>query len=358
MGHLDGGHGCQPAQRRSLASIKEGRAIDWKSSTILVTGGTGSFGRRFAELLLREYQPRKLVIYSRDEWKQHEMRMAGFDQSNVRYLIGDVRDGARLRRALQDVDVVVHAAALKQVPACEYNPIEAVNTNINGALNIIDAALDCRVRRVLALSTDKATAPVNIYGATKLVAEKLFAQANAYSRGEPHTLFSCVRYGNVLGSRGSVLPLFQNQRDTVGRLTLTDRRMTRFWMTLDEGARFVASAIEQMAGGEVFVPKLPAVRTLDLARTIAPDCPLDVIGLRPGEKVHESLIAPDEAQLTLDVGDRYIILPTQAARSMQGWLKVGKRVPEGFHYTSETAERRMPSAELLAPYLPEVPAYA
>jgi len=308
--------------------------------------------------VLREYTPRKLIIYSRDEWKQHEMRTGGFDHPHIRYFLGDVRDATRLHRAMQGVDVVVHAAALKQVPACEYNPIEAVNTNINGALNVIEAALDCGVGRVLALSTDKATAPVNIYGATKLVSEKLFAQANAYSRGEPHTLLSCVRYGNVLGSRGSVVPLFQQQRDTVGRLTLTDKRMTRFWMTLDDGVRFVTRAIEDMAGGEVFVPKLPAVRTYDLARMIAPECPIDVIGLRPGEKVHESLISADEAPLTVDVGERYIILPNQPARSMQRWQERGRRVPEGFHYSSEMAERRMPSSELLAPFMPEAPAYA
>ncbi|HRX86411.1 MAG TPA: UDP-N-acetylglucosamine 4,6-dehydratase (inverting) [Phycisphaerae bacterium] len=339
-------------------SIREDRAIDWTSATILVTGGTGSFGRRFIDLMLRDYQPRKIIIYSRDEWKQHEMRTAGYDHPNLRYFIGDVRDVDRLRRATQGVDLVVHAAALKQVPACEYNPIEAVKTNINGAMNIIEAALDSRVRRVLALSTDKATAPVNIYGATKLVAEKLFAQANAYSRGEPHTLFSCVRYGNVLGSRGSVLPLFQQQRDTVGRLTLTDRQMTRFWMTLDDGVKFVAHAVEQMVGGEVFIPKLPATRIVDLAKAIAPDCPLDLIGLRPGEKLHESLISPDEALLTLDVGDGYVLLPNQPARSVQRWVDRGRKVPAGFHYTSETAERRLPSAELLAPYMPEAPVYA
>jgi UDP-N-acetylglucosamine 4,6-dehydratase len=328
--------------------IKEDQAIDWNSSTILITGGTGSFGRKFAEVILRDHNPRKLIIYSRDEWKQHEMRTAGFDAVNVRYFIGDVRDANRLHRAMQGVNVVVHAAALKQVPACEYNPIEAVNTNINGACNVIEAALDRGVRRVLALSTDKATAPVNIYGASKLVAEKLFAQANAYSGGETHTLFSCVRYGNVLGSRGSVVPLFLRQKELGGHITLTDRWMTRFWITLEAGVRFVASAIEQMAGGEVFVPKLPAVRIEDLARAIAPDQPIDVIGVRPGEKVHESLIAEDEAQLTLDLGDRYVILPAQPARSMQRWIERGQRVPEGFHYTSETAEQRMPSSAMLA----------
>ncbi|MCB9850408.1 MAG: UDP-N-acetylglucosamine 4,6-dehydratase (inverting) [Phycisphaerales bacterium] len=328
----------------------EDRTIDWRSSTVLVTGGTGSFGRKFSEILLREYHPKKLIIYSRDEWKQHEMRSNGFGQYNVRYFLGDVRDANRLHRAMEGVDVVVHAAALKQVPACEYNPIEAVNTNINGARNVIEAALDTDVKRVLALSTDKATSPVNIYGATKLVAEKLFAQANSYSREPNPTLFSCVRYGNVLGSRGSVVPLFHQQRKKGGHLTITDRRMTRFWITIEEGARFVASSIEMMAGGEVFVPKLPSLNVVDLAKTIAPECDIDVIGLRPGEKVHESLIAPDESQLTVDAGDRYVILPAQPARSMQRWIEGGQRVAEGFHYSSETAEQRLPSREELAQY--------
>ena len=322
--------------------------LDWHQSTVLVTGGTGSFGREFCRVMLDQYQPKKLIIYSRDEWKQHEMRSQGFDDPCIRYFIGDVRDAKRLHRAMNGVDVVVHAAALKQVPACEYNPIEAVNTNINGACNVIEAALDCQVRRVLALSTDKAAAPVNIYGATKLVAEKLFAQANAYSSQDHHTLFSCVRYGNVMGSRGSVVPLFRRQQENGHRLTLTDERMTRFWITLDEGVRFVTTSIEMMAGGDVFVPKLPAVRIMDLAREVAPDCEIDVIGVRPGEKVHETLISEDEAALTVDVGDRYVILPTQAARSMQRWIEVGQRVPVGFRYTSETAECRMPSADVLA----------
>ncbi len=324
------------------------QALDWRRSTVLVTGGTGSFGREFTRIMLDEYHPKKLIVYSRDEWKQHEMRTQGFDHPNVRYFIGDVRDLNRLHRAMNGVDVVVHAAALKQVPACEYNPIEAVNTNINGARNVIEAALDCRVKRVLALSTDKAAAPVNIYGATKLVAEKLFAQANAYASQDHHTLFSCVRYGNVMGSRGSVVPLFRQQQANGRRLTLTDERMTRFWITLEEGVRFVTSSIELMAGGEVFVPKLPAVRVVDLAREVAPDCEIDIIGVRPGEKVHEILISEDEAGLTVDMGDRYVILPTQAARSMQRWIEGGERLPAGFRYTSETAESRMPSAGVLA----------
>jgi UDP-N-acetylglucosamine 4,6-dehydratase len=328
--------------------IMDEQALDWHASTVMVTGGTGSFGREFARIMMREHHPRKLIIYSRDEWKQHEMRTQGYDHPDLRYFIGDVRDQARLHRAMSGVDVVVHATALKQVPACEYNPIEAVNTNINGACNVIEAALDCKVKRVLALSTDKATAPVNIYGATKLVAEKLFAQANAYASRDHHTLFSCVRYGNVMGSRGSVVPLFRKQHENGQPLTLTDERMTRFWITLDQGVRFVASAIEQMAGGEVFVPKLPSVRVIDLAREVAPDCRIKIIGTRPGEKVHELLISEDESALAVDMGDRYVILPTQPARSMQKWIEGGQRLPAGFRFTSETAEERMPSAEILA----------
>src|SRR5665213_1967716 len=226
--------------------------MKWSDLTVLVTGGTGSFGKKFAETMLKEYRPKKLIIFSRDELKQHEMRLAGFDHESLRYFIGDVRDRDRLRRAMNGVDIVVHAAALKQVPACEYNPIEAIATNIDGAKNVIEAALDCGVQKVLALSTDKAVNPVNLYGATKLVAEKLFVQANSY-RGNGPTRFSCVRYGNVVGSRGSVIPLFLTQR-TSGRVTVTDARMTRFWITLDQGVRFVIRCIEQMHGGEVFVP--------------------------------------------------------------------------------------------------------
>src|SRR6185312_15515196 len=231
--------------------------MNWNGKTVLVTGGTGSFGKKFAEVMLREFHPRKLIIFSRDELKQHEMRVAGYDHPSLRYFIGDVRDSVRLRRAFEQVDVVIHAAALKQVPACEYNPIEAVETNINGARNVIDAALDAGVAHVLALSTDKAVNPANLYGATKLVSEKLFVQANAYS-GTRRTRFSCVRYGNVVGSRGSVIPLFRQQRKS-GRVTITDPRMTRFWLTLDQGVRFVIGCIEGMHGGEVFVPKIPSM---------------------------------------------------------------------------------------------------
>ena len=252
--------------------------MNWADSSILITGGTGSFGRAFAEITLRDLGPKKLIIFSRDELKQYEMRVGGFDDPRLRYFIGDVRDADRLRRAVSGVDVVVHAAALKQVPACEYNPIEAVMTNVMGARNIIDAVLDTGVKKVLALSTDKAVNPVNLYGATKLVAEKLFVQANAYSGTGP-TRFSCVRYGNVVGSRGSVIPLFLKQRGT-GNVTVTDPRMTRFWITLDQGVRFVIRCIEEMHGGEVFVPKIPSMNIMDLVKTVAPECDVDVIGIR------------------------------------------------------------------------------
>lgn len=279
----------------------------WDGLTVLITGGTGSFGRKFVEVMLRDYTPKKLIVYSRDELKQHEMRIGGFNDAHLRYFIGDVRDQTRLYRAMQGVDVVIHAAALKQVPACEYNPLEAVKTNIDGARHIIDAAIDAGVQNVLALSTDKAVSPVNLYGATKLVAEKLFVQANAYS-SQAGTRFSCVRYGNVVGSRGSVVPLFKEQRRT-GVVTLTDERMTRFWITLEQGVRFVIRSLELMKGGEVFVPKIPSMRLIDLAKVIAPDCEHKIIGIRPGEKVHEVLVSEDESRHALEFEDMYLIQP-------------------------------------------------
>ena len=312
---------------------------------ILVTGGTGSFGKMFIRVMQAEYHPKKLIIFSRDELKQHEMRVEGLDQPNLRYFIGDVRDVERLRRAFRGVDIVVHAAALKQVPACEYNPIEAVMTNVMGARNVIDAAIDSGVKRVFALSTDKATAPANLYGATKLVAEKLFVHANAYS-GLEGTRFSCVRYGNVVGSRGSVVPLFENQRNN-GKLTITDRRMTRFWITLEQGVRFVISCIERMHGGEVFVPKLPSMNIMDLAKAIAPECEVDFIGIRPGEKIHESLISIDEAHQTIELDDRYIIMPAHPWWRASN-CKDGKPVPDGFSYTSNNNHSWLTSHELMA----------
>jgi len=317
--------------------------MNWSESSILVTGGTGSFGNKFIEILLNEYKPKKITILSRDELKQHEMRTRGFDQSNLRYFIGDVRDVDRLRRAFMDIDVVVHAAALKQVPACEYNPIEAIATNINGACNVIDAAIDLGVSKTLALSTDKATAPLNLYGATKLVAEKLFVQANAY-RGSRDIRFSAVRYGNVVGSRGSVVPLFREQRQS-GTITITDERMTRFWITLEQGARFVISCLEQMQGGEVFVPKLPSVNIMELARVMAPECSHEVIGIRPGEKVHECLISTDEARQTVMLEDRYVILPTHPWWGSSDYSNA-EPLPGEFTYSSDRNDMTLTENEL------------
>lgn len=314
-----------------------------EGKTVLLTGGTGSFGKMFASLLLKESSPKKLIIFSRDELKQHEMQTGGWNDPRLRFFIGDVRDVDRLRRAMHEVDVVVHAAALKQVPACEYNPIEAVQTNINGAKNVIEAALDRGVSRVLALSTDKAVNPVNLYGATKLVAEKLFVQANAYAGSSP-TRFACVRYGNVVGSRGSVVPLFKKQRET-GRITITDDRMTRFWITLDQGVRFVLRCIEAMTGGEVFVPKIPSTRIVDMAEILAPGCQVDVIGIRPGEKVHEVLVSEDEARHAVEVDGMYVIKPSHAWWPAGSWCE-GKTLPEGFRYASDTNTEWLSGAAL------------
>src|SRR5689334_4726417 len=257
--------------------------MNWSEQVVLVTGGTGSFGKKFVEIMLRECRPKKLLIFSRDELKQHDMRSSGFDHPSLRYFIGDVRDPSRLERALSGVTVVVHAAALKQVPACEYNPFEAVQTNIMGGRNVIDAAIDQGVHRVLALSTDKAVNPINLYGATKLCAEKMFVQANAYA-GAQNTRFSCARYGNVVGSRGSVIPIFQEQAK-LGKVTITDTRMTRFWLTLEQGVRFVVRCLEQMHGGEIFVPKIPSMKLVEMAEAVAPGCEIENIGIRPGEKL-------------------------------------------------------------------------
>ena len=310
--------------------------MDWKNLSILVTGGTGSFGRKFTEIMLKEYHPKRLIIFSRDELKQHEMRHLYSDSipgSPVRYFIGDVRDKDRLHRAMNGVDILVHAAALKQVPACEYNPFEAIKTNIFGAQNVIDAAIDCGVPKVIALSTDKAVNPINLYGATKLCAEKLFVQGNSYAGGKI-TRFCCARYGNVVGSRGSVIPLFLNQRQN-GKITVTDERMTRFWITLEEGVRFVIRCIETMHGGEVFVPKIPSMRVVDLAKVIAPECQVQIIGIRPGEKVHESLISEDEARYTLEFEDMYVVQPLFPWWGRDNW-EGGRLLPDGFRYTSDT----------------------
>ena len=307
--------------------------MDWTDKNVLVTGGTGSFGRKFVEVMMKEYHPARLIIYSRDELKQYEMRTAGFDSPKLRYFIGDVRDLPRLRRALNGVDLVVHAAALKQVPACEYNPMEAVKTNILGSSNVVDAALDAGVKKVLALSTDKAVNPVNLYGATKLAAEKLMIQSNAYAGGMT-TRFSCVRYGNVVGSRGSVVPLFIQQRDK-GEITLTDDRMSRFWISLEQGVRFVIRCMEEMQGGEVFVPKIPSMKMTDLAKAIAPEAKTRIIGIRPGEKLHEVLISEDEARTTVELADMFVVQPPAALWFGHYWSDLGKPLPDGYHYASD-----------------------
>jgi len=324
--------------------------MDWNDQVVLITGGTGSFGTKFAEIMLRDFGPRKLIVFSRDELKQYNMRSLGYDQTNLRYFIGDVRDRDRLLRAMHGVDVVVHAAALKQVPACEYNPMEAVKTNIMGTSNVVEAALDAGVRKVMALSTDKAVNPVNLYGATKLAAEKLTVQSNAYAAGSA-TRYSCVRYGNVVGSRGSVVPTFFQQRAT-GRLTITDKRMTRFWLSIEQGVRFVIDCLERMRGGEVFVPKIPSMKVLDLAKAIAPRAEIHEIGIRPGEKLHEVLISEDEARNTVEGEGMYIVKPPESLweRSLD---YEGKGLPAGFRYSSETNDMWLDIQgiqELIAPF--------
>lgn len=320
-------------------------SFDWSAKSILVTGGTGSFGRRFVATMLEKYHPRRLVIFSRDELKQHEMRQLFPDtgDSPIRYFIGDVRDRERLNRAFYGIDVVVHAAALKHVAACEYNPFEAIQTNVAGAKNIIEAAIDEGVGRVLAMSTDKAVNPANLYGATKLCAEKLFVQGNAYSL--PHgTSMSCVRYGNVVGSRGSVVPLFHEQKKQ-GRFTITDPLMTRFWITLDQGVSFVIQSIERMHGGEIFIPKLPSMRITDLAAVMGPTCKQEMIGIRPGEKLHEAMISPDESAHTLEFDDYFVVQPAHPWWNIDNW-EGGKRLEYGFAYSSDTNSHWLTPDEL------------
>ncbi|MFZ5879868.1 MAG: UDP-N-acetylglucosamine 4,6-dehydratase (inverting) [Chloroflexota bacterium] len=307
--------------------------MDWKNQVVLVTGGTGSFGKKFTKILLEEKQPKKVIIFSRDELKQHEMQVGGYNDPRLRYFIGDIRDRERLLRAMHGVDIVVHAAALKQVPACEYNPMEAIKTNIMGTANVVEAALDAGVKKVMTISTDKAVSPANLYGATKLAAEKLTIQSNAYAAGTA-TRYSCVRYGNVVGSRGSVVPLFLKQRGG-GSITVTDDRMTRFWLSLEQGVRFVIDCIEQMEGGEVFVPKIPSTTVIDLARAIAPDAEIKVIGIRAGEKLHEALISEDEARHTIELEKMFVVQPAEATWFGYSWQSKGKIPPEGYFYSSD-----------------------
>ncbi len=315
------------------------RSAFFDDKVVFVSGGTGSFGKAFISYILENFKPKSVRIFSRDELKQWEMKESYAQSkhlSKLRFFIGDVRDKKRLTRAMEGADIVVHAAAMKQVPACEYNPIEAIQTNINGAINIIDAALDCNISRVIALSTDKASEPINLYGATKLCSDKLFIQANNY-RGTKSTQFSVVRYGNVMGSRGSVIPLFLKQAQT-GVVTVTDTEMTRFWITLQEAVEFVTTSFEIMQGGELFVPKIPSMKVTDLIKALAPQAKIKVIGIRPGEKMHESLISQSEALNTIDIGDRYILKPTfvETWQDTTDQYPQRKQVPLDFHYTSGT----------------------
>ncbi|MEK4951408.1 UDP-N-acetylglucosamine 4,6-dehydratase (inverting) [Bacillus sp. FSL W8-1127] len=298
---------------------------------VLVTGGTGSFGKKFVKKVL-EYNVKKVIVFSRDELKQFEMSQE-YKDPRIRFFIGDVRDKDRLYRAFDGVDVVVHAAAMKQVPACEYNPFEAVKTNIYGAENIIEAAIDRGVKRVIALSTDKAAAPINLYGATKLASDKLFVAANSYV-GDKDTRFAVVRYGNVVGSRGSVIPFFKKMAKT-GKLPVTDERMTRFWISLDQGVQFVIDSLARMKGGEIFVPKIPSMKIVDLAKAIAPDAEIEIVGIRPGEKLHETMITEDDSRHTVEF-DRYYVIVPEFSWCPQEYVKQGKNLPEGFKYTSDT----------------------
>lgn len=301
-----------------------------KDKVILVTGGTGSFGKKFIRKVLT-LGVKKVIVFSRDELKQYEMKQE-FQDERIRFFIGDVRDKDRLYRAFDGVDIIIHAAAMKHVDACEYNPFEAVKTNIHGAQNIIEAAIDCGVEKVIALSTDKACAPVNLYGATKLASDKLFVAANAYV-GEKNTRFAVVRYGNVVGSRGSVVPFFKKIKET-GVIPITDERMTRFWITLDQGVQFVLDNLERMHGGEIFVPKIPSMNIMDLAKAIAPNCETKIIGIRPGEKLHEAMIMGDDARHTVEFDTYYVIQPEFSFWSKQ-FAAGGKELPQGFEYTSD-----------------------
>ncbi|WP_214746750.1 MULTISPECIES: UDP-N-acetylglucosamine 4,6-dehydratase (inverting) [unclassified Exiguobacterium] len=301
------------------------------NQTILVTGGTGSFGKRFIASVLKQ-NVKKVIVFSRDELKQYEMAQE-FTDPRVRFFIGDVRDKDRLYRAFDGVDIVIHAAALKHVGACEYNPFEAVKTNIHGAQNIIEAAIDRGVKKVIALSTDKAASPINLYGATKLASDKLFVAGNSYA-GDKETRFSVVRYGNVVGSRGSVVPFFKKlKEDGATVIPVTDERMTRFWITLDQGVQFVIDSLERMKGGEIFIPKIPSMNILDLAKAIAPECATEIVGIRPGEKLHEAMITEDDARHTLEYADHFVIQPEFPWWSNEH-MNGGTALPEGFTYIS------------------------
>jgi UDP-N-acetylglucosamine 4,6-dehydratase/5-epimerase len=320
------------------------------NKTILITGGTGSFGKKMTQMILAKYKPKKLIIFSRDELKQFEMaqRWSTTTYPCMRYFIGDVRERDRLNRALTGVDFVIHAAALKQVPAAEYNPEECIKTNIIGAMNVIDASLYNNVKKVVALSTDKASNPINLYGATKLCSDKLFTASNAYRGLDLSTVFSVVRYGNVVGSRGSVVPFFK-ERAHLGVLPITDPRMTRFWITLDQGVHFVLRVLELAQGGEIFIPKIPSMKITDLAEAIAPECEQKVVGIRPGEKIHESMIGEDEGRDTIEYKECYVVNSALTPEKLNYHLeKGGKRCSEGFSYTSDANEEDISIKELRA----------
>tara|TARA_R110001606_G_scaffold389553_1_gene555777 strand:- start:31870 stop:32868 length:999 start_codon:yes stop_codon:yes gene_type:complete len=315
------------------------------NKTILITGGTGSFGNSFVPMTLEKYNPKKVIIFSRDEMKQWEMAKKFSGDSRVRFFIGDVKDKDRLYRALDGVDYVVHAAATKIVPTAEYNPFECIKTNVIGAMNLIDACIDKKVKGVVALSTDKASSPINLYGATKLASDKLFVAGNSYS-GDHGTLFSVVRYGNVMGSRGSVIPFFMSIKDK-GVLPITDSRMTRFMISLEHGVELVWHAFEDMAGGEIYVKKIPSMKVTDLARVVAPDAVQEVVGIRPGEKLHEQMISPEDSYTTYEYPEHFKILPV-----INGWgscsdrIKDGRKVPEGFVYSSDNNTEWMSDEQL------------
>lgn len=318
--------------------------MEWSKKTILLTGGTGSFGQKFTEVMLEKYNPKAVRIFSRDELKQSEMIQKFNNDTRLRFFIGDVRDKNRLSRAMDGVDVVIHAAALKQVPLCEYNPFEAVATNIIGSQNVIDVAIDHNIEKVMALSTDKAVNPINLYGATKMCMEKIVIASNSYVGEKRQTQLSCVRYGNVAGSRGSVVPLFRKQ-NSFGTVTITDERMTRFWITLDQGVEFVIKYVGRMKGGEIFVPKIPSMKIIDLKKVIAPSCKVKYIGIRPGEKINEILITEEEARHTVEYDNFFIIKPEHPWWSSSNW-KDGKSLPDGFSYTSNNNKYWLKEEEL------------
>ena len=316
----------------------------FKDKIILLTGGTGSFGQKFTEVMLKKYKPRAIRIFSRDELKQGEMMKKFKSDPCLSFLLGDIRDSKRLERAMDGANIVVHAEAVKQVPLCEYNPFEAVKTNIIGAEIVIDAAIDHNVEKVIAISTDKAVNPVNLYGATKMCMEKLFVAANAYVGKKRKTRMSCIRYGNVAGSRGSVVKIFKEQIPA-GALTITDKRMTRFWITLEQGVEFVIRCIEVMHGGEVFVPKIPSIKIIELAKAICPSMRIKYIGIRPGEKIHECLLTEDESRHALEFGDFFVVEPEQYWWKREKWEN-GKKLPEGFRYTSDKNTKWLTFSEL------------